>query len=235
MPLSPTASDLALRIVLTLVAAGVIGFERGAHGKAAGLRTTLLVALAACLAMIQVNLLLPVGGKTPSSFGVMDLMRLPLGILTGVGFIGAGSILKRGAMVIGVTTAATLWFVTVLGLLFGGGQIALGAAGTVIGVMVIQGLRAAERLVARDRRASLTVRSDSHVVEGGELEAMVAAPFRVTRLTYARSSDGSEERSFHLLFRPHPGEPRIPALVRTMAQRPGVLSVRWDGGETADE
>jgi len=67
----------------------------------------MLVGLAASVAMIQANLLLPVAGKTSASFGVMDLMRLPLGILTGVGFIGAGAILKRGDLVTGMTTAAT--------------------------------------------------------------------------------------------------------------------------------
>src|SRR6185437_2647648 len=82
MPLHPTWSDIALRLVLTLIAGAVIGLNRGVHGHAAGLRTTILVALAAAVAMIQANLLLGVEGKTPSSFGVMDLMRLPLGILT---------------------------------------------------------------------------------------------------------------------------------------------------------
>ena len=68
--------------------------------------------LAASLAMIPANILLPVNGKTPASFAVMDLMRLPLGILTGVGFIGGGAILKKRDLVNGVTTAATLWLVT---------------------------------------------------------------------------------------------------------------------------
>ena len=62
--------------------------------------------------MIPANILLPVNGKTPASFAAMDLMRLPLGILTGVGFIGGGAILKKGDLVNGVTTAATLWLVT---------------------------------------------------------------------------------------------------------------------------
>ena len=88
----------------------------------------MLVCLAATLAMLQVNLLLPIAGKSPSSFVVMDLMRLPLGILSGIGFIGAGVIIKRDADVSGVTTAATIWLVTVLGLLFGGGNLYLGAA-----------------------------------------------------------------------------------------------------------
>ena len=68
-------------------------------------------------------------GKTSSSFAVMDLMRLPLGILSGMGFIGAGAIVRKDSLVHGLTTAATLWFVTGLGLCFGGGQLALARFG----------------------------------------------------------------------------------------------------------
>ena len=67
----------------------------------------------------------------------MDLMRLPLGILTGVGFIGAGTILKRGELVTGVTTAATLWIITVIGLCFGGGQLALGSIATILSFIAL--------------------------------------------------------------------------------------------------
>jgi len=106
MPLHIGWSDVALRLALTVVAGLLIGYNRTEHGKAAGLRTTLLVCLAASLAMIQVNLLLPMAGRASDSFVTNDLMRLPLGILTGVGFIGGGAILRRDN--IGVTTAATL-------------------------------------------------------------------------------------------------------------------------------
>jgi putative Mg2+ transporter-C (MgtC) family protein len=81
-----------------------------------------LVCLAAAIAMIQTNLLLAVKGRTADSFVMLDLMRLPLGILTGMGFIGGGAILRRESLVLGVTTAATLWFVTVIGLCFGVGR-----------------------------------------------------------------------------------------------------------------
>src|ERR1700749_4874809 len=116
MPLTLTWSDIATRLVITIVAAVLIGYDRTEHGKAAGLRTTVLVCLAASVAMIQVNLLLPMAGKPAGSFITNDLMRLPLGILTGVGFIGGGAIIKRDDIVVGVTTAATLWAVTVIGL-----------------------------------------------------------------------------------------------------------------------
>ncbi len=140
MPLHPTWNDIALRLVLTMLAGAIIGFNRGARGHAAGLRTTILVGLAASVAMIQANILLSVGGKAPDSFGVMDLMRLPLGILTGVGFIGGGAILKRGDLVTGVTTAATLWMMTAIGLCLGGGQLGLGIAATVLGVITLWAL-----------------------------------------------------------------------------------------------
>ena len=77
--------------------------------------------------------------RSPDSFAVLDLMRLPLGILSGMGFIGAGAIVRTGSLVRGLTTAATLWFVTVLGLCFGGGQLALGLAVLALGVLVLGG------------------------------------------------------------------------------------------------
>lgn len=119
MPLTLQWDDIALRLVLTVIAGTLVGINRSEHGQAAGLRTTILVCLAASVAMIQMNLLMPTAGKTPESFVTLDLMRLPLGILTGMGFIGGGAILRRGNMVQGVTTAATLWIVTVIGLCLG--------------------------------------------------------------------------------------------------------------------
>src|SRR5260221_11914599 len=122
MTLSPAWTEIALRLVLTMLAGGIIGFNRGARGHAAGFRTTILVGLAASLAMILTNIFLATGGKTQESFAVMDPMRLPLGILTGVGFIGAGTIVRKGDIVTGGTTAATWGLTTVIGRCFGGGQ-----------------------------------------------------------------------------------------------------------------
>src|ERR1700691_5552539 len=92
----------ALRLILTVAAGLVIGFNRGEHGRPAGMRTTLLVCLAASIAMIQANLLMNSVGKARDSFIVLDLMRLPLGILSGMGFIGAGAIVRKGNLVLGI-------------------------------------------------------------------------------------------------------------------------------------
>jgi putative Mg2+ transporter-C (MgtC) family protein len=153
MPLHPTWGDIAIRITLTIIAGALIGSNRESRGHAAGLRTTILVCLAASVAMIQVNMLLPLAGKTSDGFSVMDLMRLPLGILTGVGFIGGGSILKKGDLVIGVTTAATLWIVTVIGLCLGGGQLILGIGATLISLITIWLLKWVDLKIPREYHA----------------------------------------------------------------------------------
>jgi putative Mg2+ transporter-C (MgtC) family protein len=158
MVLFPTWQDIAIRLLLTLIAGALIGFDRGSRGHAAGLRTTMLVCLAAAIAMIQANILLSTGGKAADSFVRMDVMRLPLGILTGVGFIGAGTILKRENRVTGVTTASTLWIVTVIGLCFGAGQIALGIVATVLSVATLSVLKLLDARITREHRAIVIIR-----------------------------------------------------------------------------
>src|SRR6266566_616795 len=103
MPPSLEWGDLLLRLVATIGAGTVIGTNRGERGKPAGLRTTVLVCLAASISMLLANTLLKTVGKTPDSYIQLDVMRLPLGILTGMGFIGAGTILRREDLVTGVT------------------------------------------------------------------------------------------------------------------------------------
>lgn len=163
MTLHPSAWDIALRLFLTVIAGAAIGINREAGGHSAGFRTTVLAGLAAALAMILANLMLEVDGKTPGSFAVMDPMRLPLGILTGMGFIGGGAILKQGTMISGVTTAATLWTVTVVGLCFGSGHLLLGCAGTGLILLTLVGFKWIDLRVPRQRRA--------HVVIAGTPEA----------------------------------------------------------------
>jgi putative Mg2+ transporter-C (MgtC) family protein len=160
MPLYLTWTDVIVRLVLTMIAGAMLGFNRGARGHAAGLRTTILVTLAASAAMIQCNILLPLDGKQSGSFAVMDLMRLPLGILTGVGFIGGGVILKKGGSITGVTTAATLWVATVIGLCLGGGQLGLGIASTALGLFTLWGMQWIDVRIPREHSAMLVVTAE---------------------------------------------------------------------------
>lgn len=161
MPLNPSWQDILLRLLLTVAAGALIGLNRETHGKAAGLRTTVLVGLAAAISMIQANLLLSVGGKTPESFAVMDVLRFPLGVLTGVGFIGGGTILRKGDFVSGVTTAATLWVTTAIGLALGGGQLWLGIAGTLLTLVTLQALKWVDLRIPRRHHATVALGAGS--------------------------------------------------------------------------
>jgi putative Mg2+ transporter-C (MgtC) family protein len=170
---SLTWHSIAIRLIFDIIAASVIGIDRDEHGRPAGLRTNLLVSLAACIAMIQTNLLIHSTGKTADSFVVMDVMRLPLGILSGIGFIGAGAIIRRGDLVVGLTTAATLWFVTVMGLCFGGGQIGLGVAAFVLGFAILAGLKRVEPRIPQEHRGVLTVSVANGGPEDTEIESLL--------------------------------------------------------------
>uniref|UniRef100_UPI003785187C MgtC/SapB family protein n=1 Tax=Methylocella sp. TaxID=1978226 RepID=UPI003785187C len=109
-PMTPAVDwgDVAARLAAAVAIGIALGFNRSESGKAAGMRTTALVTLAAALAMIEANVLIGTTGREPQAFAAIDPMRLPLGVLTGVGFIGAGAILRRDGLIVGVATAATL-------------------------------------------------------------------------------------------------------------------------------
>lgn len=164
MPLHPGWPEIAVRLLLTVIAGGLVGLNRQAGGHSAGLRTTVLVGLAACLAMIQGNILLSLSGKTDQSFAQMDILRLPLGVLTGVGFIGGGAILKRGDLVTGVTTAATMWVMTAIGLCIGGGQILIGCLATVIVLIVLAPLKYVDQWMRHEQKGRVVLEArDSEV------------------------------------------------------------------------
>jgi putative Mg2+ transporter-C (MgtC) family protein len=230
MPINIVWSDIAIRLLCTLLAGGLIGFNRGEHGRPAGLRTTMLVALAACLAMIQVNLLLPLAGRPANSFVMNDLMRLPLGILSGIGFIGAGAIVRRDNFVAGVTTAATIWFVTVLGLCFGGGQIVLGLVGSAIGIVILTVLKAVEERMRQDRSGKLSLVVDPSGPGENEIRTSLArAGMKISACAFAYSPQAqSTELNCDLRWRAAARDNgSVPDAIHALAERAGVIRIVW--------
>ncbi|MCC7281764.1 MAG: MgtC/SapB family protein [Acetobacteraceae bacterium] len=198
MALDPSWSELGLRIVLAVASGALIGLNRQRGGHAAGLRTTILITLAACLAMIQANLLLSVRGRMEGGFASMDVLRLPLGVLTGVGFIGGGAILRRGDGVTGVTTAATIWIMTVVGLCFGGGQIVLGAIATAIAFVVIVPVKSIDRLIRRELDARLTLRAPGGIDPFAIAGTITGFGCEVRLAKLSRSSAGEADLTYAL-------------------------------------
>jgi putative Mg2+ transporter-C (MgtC) family protein len=218
--------DIALRLLAALLAGGLIGFDRTQRGRVAGLRTTILMCLAAAGAMIEANLLLGVTGKSDQSFAMMDVLRFPLGILSGIGFIGAGAIVRRGNLVTGVTTAATMWLVTVIGLILGAGYFLFGGALTVTAFLVLTLLKHVEPMLVRQHRGHLVVRlEDIGPSNEGIRAAILKAGYEIS--SFAIAYDGPRRIECHLEWYSRRPQDSPPPLVEQMAAQPGVLSVEW--------
>src|SRR5438552_15628913 len=130
--------QMFLRLLLAFIAGFIVGWERESHGRPAGLRTNILACVASALAMVVSEVLFAQSAAaTATGSWRPDPARLGAGILTGIGFLGAGTILRHANVIRGVTTAASLWFVTVLGLAFGSGQFALGFIGTGVALVTL--------------------------------------------------------------------------------------------------
>ena len=123
-----TSLDLTLRLLLAAGLGAVIGIEREYRRKAAGLRTNTLIALGSALFTI-VSIKLGAGGGTPD--------RIAAQVVTGIGFLGGGAILRSGHSVQGMTTAATIFVNAAIGMAAGAGQSALAATATVITLVVL--------------------------------------------------------------------------------------------------
>jgi putative Mg2+ transporter-C (MgtC) family protein len=229
MVMSPSvsATDVAIRLGLAVVIGIILGFDRSTHGKAAGMRTTVLVCVAAAIAMIQVNMLLLTAGRPSGSFVMNDLMRLPLGILTGIGFIGGGAILRRGSIVVGVTTAATIWLATVIGLTVGGGQLWLGVAGTAIGVFALRFLAWVEDGLKRQYDGRLELQLDTsrtgHATVRSQLDDLGVNISKVLAFTSGPGPRAS--LVFEVRITQAGRRAELPQFVARLATEPGVMKV----------
>lgn len=126
--------ELLLRCAGAALLAGLIGWDRQEANKPAGIRTHMLVGAGAALFAGTSILILGEAWQTDSRG---DAVRIPAAIVTGVGFLGAGAILRTGNRVRGLTTAAGLWVTAAIGLLIGSGFWILGVGGTLIVLLIV--------------------------------------------------------------------------------------------------
>lgn len=220
--------DTMIRIGFALSAGLVLGLERESHGRAAGLKTTILACVASCIAMIlsenfyreasaDANLLRP------------DRARLAAGILTGIGFLGAGAIIRQGTLVRGVTTAAVLWFITILGVAFGSGHLLLGTVGTGIAIFALFALPHMEHRIKKDFYASVTVTLGLNGISDEEVKSRIAdVGVQVQRvdLDYDMRQD---TRSLHCEVKMRRSDVFAISrkVVATLIACPGVTRVKW--------
>lgn len=139
-PLTPTLSDgeLIFRLVTAVLLGGVVGLEREWRNKEAGLRTNILIALgSAAFTLMSIEL---TDGRTG------DTSRVAAQIVTGIGFLGAGAIMRRDGGIQGLTTAATIWVNAAIGVAAGGGEFHLAVIMTVITLLVLLVSAAARKI-----------------------------------------------------------------------------------------
>ncbi len=149
-------AEVILKLLLATALGGLIGLERESSRKPAGLRTNILICLGSTMVMILSGLLLE--GKETS---MGDLTRIAAGVITGIGFIGAGTIIQSKGMVIGLTTAAGIWAVSVLGLVIGSGYYLFAVIFTVIVILNLFILGKIEKEHIKKGTYRYTVKSES--------------------------------------------------------------------------
>ena len=141
-------SQIAIRLVLAAIAGGMVGYEREVKNRPAGLRTHVLVSLGSALVM-----LISIDGFS----GVGDPGRMAAQVVTGVGFLGAGTIMKTGSDIKGLTTAASLWVCSGIGLAIGNGYYVGGIITTAIALIALISLSAFEGRIIKKGTKTLGV------------------------------------------------------------------------------
>lgn len=175
--------DIVIRLVVAAILGALIGLEREIHDHPAGMRTHLLVALgSAGFTVLSIKAF-----ATPGA----DPARIAAQIVTGVGFLGAGAILKEGATIRGLTTAASLWTVAAVGMAAGAGAWTVAAVTTVLVLVSLGPLRlVAERFVGREQhRVRLQLVTGPHGL-GAIVTAATAAGGSIAHLASSRTADG---------------------------------------------
>ena len=156
-----SAGDLAVfagRLLLAAVLGGLIGLEREYHGRDAGFRTHLLVAMGACLMVfISEYFFLKYGAESGMGILRLDPTRIAAQVVTGIGFLGAGAIIREGLSVRGLTTAACLWVVAGLGMAVGVGLYFPALFATLLSLLTLWVLKKVEGRVRRGSFRILTV------------------------------------------------------------------------------
>jgi putative Mg2+ transporter-C (MgtC) family protein len=163
--------QLMLQIGLAVLLGGAIGFERELGGKPAGLRTNILICVGSVLyTHLSLAMLSAAGAIAPGT----DTTRVAAQIITGVGFIGAGTILHARGAVVGLTSAATIWVVAAIGVALGSGYYLEGVGTTVAVIVVLAGLGRVEKIVqGRSMRSTLTIHAHPGPTVVEDLETLV--------------------------------------------------------------
>jgi putative Mg2+ transporter-C (MgtC) family protein len=188
--------ELLLRVVVGTLLGGAIGYERDLHGRPAGLRTHAIVALASATFMVVSTRFVYFQHYAKDDLVTIDPSRIAASVVSGIGFLGAGAILRDGITIRGLTTAAGLWLVAAIGMASGGGMYVESVFATILGLVTLTVLRRFE-----DRGLNITRRRLSLAIDPSRA-SIQAIVDRLSKLgatlkqeEYERQTDGGQTRA----------------------------------------
>ncbi len=184
-------TEIIFRLVLGAVLGGLIGFERQIHGRQAGFRTQLIVCVASVLVMIVSEYYHHLSFMD-SSYVRVDPGRIAAGAITGIGFIGAGAILKMGITIQGLTTAACLWMVAAIGLAVGAGLYIAGTVACALTLFSLLVLRVVERQMSRLAFKFFTISATEDLSEDEIKSVLGAHNSKIINIDYEKNISAGE-------------------------------------------
>src|SRR6202142_619790 len=179
--------EMVLRLLLGAVIGGIIGYERQVHGRPAGFRTHILVCVACVLLMNASGYYHSLGVSEPAYLRA-DPGRIAAGAITGVGFIGAGVVLRTGFSIQGLTTAATIWMVSAIGLAVGEGLYLAGIVTTGITMFSLVVLRRIESRMPKLYSRELTIVAGDNVEEDDIIAVLTKHDVHISNVDYEQCS-----------------------------------------------
>jgi putative Mg2+ transporter-C (MgtC) family protein len=217
-----TDPEIAIRLVLAALLSGIVGLERERGERAAGLRTHALVGLGSCLVMVVSAFGFADWHYSP---GALDPSRMAAQVISGVGFLGAGVIIfqRDRGMVIGLTTAASVWVVAAVGLAVGGGMYITAVVATAITLLILSGMKPLERRIARGHRsARLSMELEAAVLPVREVVSAVQTAGLHVQTVNLRPSSRPKHQALEVAYSGDAAPEAMAELVEQLRSMPGV-------------
>lgn len=222
IPTELTYLDMLLRLTIATILGGIIGYERESTYHYAGLRTHMLVSVSSALIGVGSIVLF----NQYSSVTTMDPLRVGAQVISGIGFLGAGAILKHGSSVKGLTTAASLWGIAAAGLFTGLGAIVPSIMATAIVYLALALARYSDYLIKKKDLVAVQIHAKDQIGQVGDIGNILAShKANIKGINIENLED--EEVLYHLLLSgidPRNGE-RLSKLVTALKLIPGVQKI----------
>lgn len=217
---------ILLRLLASVAVGGLIGFERSFHGRPAGFRTHTLVCLASALLMLVTVYQGEWMTAVPMDAIRTDPTRMAQGIMTGIGFLGAGVIFKEGLTIRGLTTAASIWLTSAIGILIGAGFMFATAVALVLALAVLSGFRVIENRLPTEFYAHHVLRfARDAVMEEKDVDELIRRHgFSMANMAY-RLTESGKVFEYRMVIRSR-DKKAAERLVKTLRTLPQVIEFR---------